>query len=83
MFHLPPSRNVRFVSFALALIALTMSAALLSHRSSAASAGFNDKPNPSKPASERAVLCLPANNYSGLRRTTFQFSRGFHSGAHP
>jgi uncharacterized repeat protein (TIGR01451 family)/CSLREA domain-containing protein len=49
---LPRSRNVRFVSFALALIALTISAALLSHRSSAASSPFNDKANDSKTASQ-------------------------------
>src|SRR5438105_1759519 len=54
MFHLSHSRRdiVRFVSFALALIALTVSLTLLSRWSSAASAGFNQKLNNSKPASQ-------------------------------
>ena len=47
MFHLPLFRTgiPRFVSVALALIVLTISATLLSYRSGAASSPFNNKPN--------------------------------------
>src|SRR5436853_7197391 len=53
MFHLPRSRNYthRVAGLAVALIGLTISATLLSHRSSAASSHFNDKPHCSKPSS--------------------------------
>ena len=62
MFHLSHSRRdiVRFVSFALALIALTVSLTLLSRWSSAASAGFNQKLNNFK-AGKPAHLSARAN----------------------
>ena len=62
MFSLSPSRKrtVRFVSFALTLIALTISVTLLSRQSSAAPSAFNDKPNHSRPASQ-PFSALPTN----------------------
>src|SRR5688500_4718441 len=54
MFHFPLTRTsiARFVCLALALIALTISTSLLSHRSSAASAGFNHKLDTAKPTNQ-------------------------------
>lgn len=81
MFHLPRSMNVRFVSFALALIAVTISVALLSHRQPVTTAqrihpSGLERLSPSVSGTSDAATKALANQAYGRLPLSFEANQG-------